>query len=117
MEEDNIVERVFQLIIEGNTKSEIRAKIGMDRPQYAKLLESPKLRKLFDVPVTSATGLIGEMEQELFDCLRIYHSLKDKKGIKAVEERRLMSQRIENLSVRYTNFILPVKHKRDENNH
>ena len=114
MSQPSVIEQAFQLIIEGYTKSEIRAKLGLDRSQWAAVLESPKLRKLFDVPVSSAYGLINEIEIELFNALEAYNSLRGKKGVSVVKERLLLSQRIENLSFRYKNFIMPIKHKKED---
>ncbi len=113
MSQPSVIEQAFQLIIEGYTKSEIRAKLGLDRSQWAAVLESPKLRKLFDVPVSSAYGLINEIEIELFNTIDAYNSLKEKKGATA-KERLILSQRIENLSFRYKNFIMPIKHKKED---
>lgn len=113
-QQQSVIEQAFQLIIEGYTKSEIRAKLGLDRQQWAAVLESPKLRKLFDVPVSSAYGLINEIETELFNSIEAYNLLKDKKGVNVAKERLILNQRIENLSFRYKNFIMPIKHKKED---
>jgi len=114
MSQPSVIEQAFQLIIEGYTKSEIRAKLGLDRSQWAAVLESPKLRKLFDVPVSSAYGLINEIEIELFNSIEAYNLLKGKKGVTVAKERLILNQRIENLSFRYKNFIMPIKHKKED---
>lgn len=114
MSQSSAIEQAFQLIIEGYTKSEIRAKLGLDRAQWAAVIESPRLRKMFDVPVASAYGLIHEIENELFDSISLYNSLKGKKGVSVVKERAELSKRIDNLSFRYKNFIMPIKHKKED---
>lgn len=43
-----------------------------------------------------------------------YNSLKEKKGATVAKERLILSQRIENLSFRYKNFIMPIKHKKED---
>ncbi len=99
------IQKAFKLIIEGNTKSEIRAQLGLDKTQWSSVLASTKLKQLFDVPVASPEGLIHEIEEELWETLELYNS-KNKSNRK---NRGLLHKRIQVLSARYSCFLLPIK--------
>lgn len=104
-------EKAFQLIVEGYTKSEIRAHLGLSAMQWAAVIESPQMRKLFTLPSVSAFGLAAEIEEELFSALRAYNSMDIDITDK---EREVLAKRIDKLSHRYSTFLLPITHKRHD---
>lgn len=96
------VDQAYHLLIEGKTPAEVRADINIELTEWNDMLHSDKFRKMFRAGVSSPLGLIQEIEIELFEALR----LRDANPLHWKQKEDL-NQKINNLSVRYSTFLIP----------
>ena len=113
MEDPSIIEKIFTLVVEGYTKTEIRVKLGLSYNQWQDILSSTEMKQLFYMPIVSPLGLIEEIEQELWSAIKMYNS-KDDINLPVNDGKFVLYQRIEQLSKRYISFVVPTKNQIQE---